>query len=125
MEYFPAEANPEYPFDAVPGEDYLTVAILPMFPPEITITKILLVDGDGGETYDYATCMAAEGGLKPLGQIYGETLRDAGYCYDKYDINGAGNNVHLHPVEYDDYDAVISQLKHIEAVADALVPDDE
>jgi hypothetical protein len=43
----------------------------------------------------------------PLEDIYENTLRDAGYCYDKYDISGAGSNQLIHPIWFSDYDAVV------------------
>ncbi len=36
----------------------------------------------------------------PLEDIYEQTLIDAGYCFDKYDVSGAGSNVHIHPIEF-------------------------
>ncbi len=45
--------------------------------------------------------------IMPLEDIYENTLQDAGYCYDKFDISGAGSNIHIHPVEYGFYDAVV------------------
>jgi len=105
--YFPAEADPSSPGHTGTKADCLAFSVLPMIPPEYSGTRILLVDGDGGDTYDYATCMASDSNVKPLEEIYGETLRDAGYCYDRYDIGGAGSNVHLQPLEYGAYDALI------------------
>jgi hypothetical protein len=39
--------------------------------------------------------------------MYEDALTDAGYCYDIYDISGAGSNVHIHPIWLDDYDCVV------------------
>jgi len=106
-EYFPGRANPSDPDHTGTSSDYFTVSIMPMFPDTYTGVKILLVDGYGRRNYDYAPCMAADDNRKPLEDIYEETLRDAGYCYDKFDISGAGSNIHIHPIEYGQYDAVV------------------
>ena len=47
--------------------------------------------------------------LEPLEDIYERTLVDAGYCYDKYDVAGAGSNIHIHYLctWNTDYDAVV------------------
>jgi hypothetical protein len=107
LEYFPASANPGHPDNDGTREAYFTWSIMPMFPPTYTGIKIMLVDGYGRNNYDYAACMAADDNVKPLEDIYEETLRDAGYCYDKYDISGAGSNIHVHPLQYTDYDCVV------------------
>jgi hypothetical protein len=107
FEYFPAEANPAHPDHEGTREDNFTWSIMPMFPVTYTGPKILLVDGYGRRNYDYSECMAASDNIKPLEDIYEETLRDAGYCFDKFDISGAGSNVHIHPLQYGDYDAVV------------------
>ncbi len=106
-EYFPRSADPSHPDHTGTHEDYFTVSIMPMFAGTTTAPKILLVDGYGRRNYDYAPCMASIENLKPLEDIYEKTLRDAGYCYDKFDISGAGSNIHIHPIEYADYDAVV------------------
>jgi hypothetical protein len=105
--YFPAEADPGHVDHTGGREDYFTFSIMPMFPITYTGVKILLVDGYGRRNYDYTDCMAQADLRPPLEDIYENTLRDAGYCYDKYDISGAGSNIHQHPLQYTDYDAVI------------------
>jgi hypothetical protein len=107
LEYFPGRANPSHPDHDGTVESYFEFQIMPMFPITYTGVKIMLVDGYGRNNYDYAECMAASDNVKPLEDIYEETLRDAGYCYDKFDIRGAGSNVHIHPIQYTDYDCVI------------------
>jgi hypothetical protein len=103
MAYFPAASDPA---EAEGRDDYFNFTILPQYPTAKEAyegPKILLVDGYGRRNYDYTECMAAADNIVPLEDIYEATLRDAGYCYDKYDISGAGSNVHIHPVEYADY----------------------
>jgi hypothetical protein len=75
-----------------------------MYPVDYPGSRILLVDGYGKSNYDYAECMGAVDNSVPLEDIYEQTLVDAGYCFDKYDISGAGSNVHIHPIEFtEDY----------------------
>jgi hypothetical protein len=107
-EYFPARANPGHPdWDGGRGS-YFTFSILPMYPVTHTGPRILLVDGYGRNNYDYSECMAANDNIMPLEDIYENTLRDAGYCYDKYDISGAGSNQHIHPTRFGTfYDAIV------------------
>jgi hypothetical protein len=78
-----------------------------MYPGTYTGPKVLLVDGYGRRNYDYAECVSTDDRYRYLDRIYGETLTDAGYCYDVYDVWGAGSNVHIHPVWFDDYDCVV------------------
>jgi hypothetical protein len=105
--YFPGDADPADPEHTGGREDYFTFSIMPMFPITYTGVKILLVDGFGRRTHDWSPCLEDLNVLRSLEDIYEETLVDAGYCYDKYDISGAGSNVHQHPLQYTDYDAVI------------------
>ena len=107
VEYWPSDANPGDPEHTGTREDYFTFSIMPMFPPDYIGTKVLLVDGYGRNNYDYAECFAAADNVVPLEDIYEQTLVDAGYCYDKYDISGAGSNVHIHPLQYTSYDVVV------------------
>jgi hypothetical protein len=107
FDFFPSDANPNDPDHEGTRENYFTFSILPMFPGDYTGTKILLVDGYGRRNYNYAECMAASDNIEPLEDMYEQTLIDAGYCYDKYDISGAGSNVHIHPLKYTSYDAVV------------------
>ncbi len=95
--YFPARANPNHPDHTGDVNSYFEVSILPMYPPSYTDPKILLVDGYGRRNYDFSQCFARDDSILPLEDIYEMTLRDAGYCYDKFDISGAGSNVHIHP----------------------------
>jgi hypothetical protein len=108
-EYFPTTANPADPDREGGSADYFTFAILPMYPPEYDGVKILLVDGYGRRNYNYAQCFAADDNIEPLEDIYETTLRDAGYCYDKFDILGGGSSLHIHYLctWNTDYDAVV------------------
>jgi hypothetical protein len=88
-------------------DDFFSFSILPRLQPG-NYAKILLVDGYGRRMYDYAECMAQVDSLLPIEDIYEQTLTDLGYCYDKYDISGAGSNAHVQPIEFADYyDCVI------------------
>jgi hypothetical protein len=100
FEYWPNDADPNDPDHTGMREDYFTFSIMPMFPVDYDGAKILLVDGYGRNMYDYTECMAQIDEIVPLEDIYEQTLIDAGYCYDKYDISGAGSNVHIHPIEF-------------------------
>jgi hypothetical protein len=100
IEYWPNDADPNDPDHTGTREDYFTFSIMPMFPIDYDGTKILLVDGYGRTNYDYTECMAQIDERIPLEDMYEQTLIDAGYCYDKYDISGAGSNVHIHPIEF-------------------------
>jgi hypothetical protein len=106
-EYYPPRANPASPYRTGTGEDYLAFSILPMYPEEYEGVKILLVDGYGRRNYDYAPCLEDQSNRVQLELIYSRTLTDAGYCYDVYDISGAGGNMLIHPIWFDDYDAVV------------------
>lgn len=109
--YLPARANPNHPDHTNDVNSYLEVSILPMYPETYQDVKILLVDGYGRRNYDFAQCFASDTLLMPLEDIYEMTLRDAGYCYDKFDISGAGSNIHLHPdfftIDPEMYDAIV------------------
>jgi hypothetical protein len=105
--YFPARANPGHPTHTGNREDYLEFSVLPLFPETYEGTKILLVDGHNRRLYDWSPCLSDLSRQVPLEDIYEQTLTDAGYCSDKYDISGAGSNAQIHPVWFDDYDAVV------------------
>jgi hypothetical protein len=105
--YFPARANPAHPDHDGSSADYFGMSIMPMFPVSYTGVKILLVDGHGRNLYDWSPCLTVIDESYPLEDIYEQTLIDAGYCYDKFDISGAGSNQHIQPVTYTDYDAVV------------------
>jgi hypothetical protein len=95
-EYFPRTADPSSPDHSGTESDYFELSILPLYPPDFEGARILLVDGNNRSYYDYAPCLSRTDRQRPLEDIYGETLTDAGYCYDKYDISGGGSNVHVH-----------------------------
>jgi hypothetical protein len=105
--YFPADADPASDDHTGGRLDYFTFSIMPMYPDTYTGVKIMLVDGYPRNNYDYTNCMAADNNIVPLEDMYENTLIDAGYCYDKYDISGGGSNIHVHPLQYTDYDAVV------------------
>jgi hypothetical protein len=105
--YWPSCADPAHPYRSGDRNDYFTFSILPMFPDTYSGPKVLLVDGYGRHNYDYAQCVGTLDRYISLRKLYEETLTDAGYCYDVYDIGGAGSNVHIHPIWFDDYDCVV------------------
>jgi hypothetical protein len=106
-EYWPARADPAHPEHSGDNDDYFTFSILPMYPETYLGPKVLLVDGHGRQNYDYAACVTTVDRERQLEEIYEETLTDAGYCYDIYDIGGAWSNVHIHPIWLDDYDCIV------------------
>jgi hypothetical protein len=107
--YFPNEADPGDPDHTGTVEDYFEASVLPMYPAEFDGIKILLVDGYGRRNYDYTPCFAVDDSLTALENMYEQSLVDAGYCYDKYDITGGGSNIHVHYLctWNTDYDAVL------------------
>jgi hypothetical protein len=107
IEYFPAEADPAHPYHTGGSGDYLTFSILPIYPPTYTGPTILLVDGYGRTTHNWAQCLEHSDVEEDLEEIYGRTLADAGYCYEVYDISGAWSNVQIQPIWFEDYDAVV------------------
>jgi hypothetical protein len=78
-----------------------------MFPEAYPGPRILLVDGHGRKNYDWSPCLSVIDNYRSVGGIYEQVLTDAGYCYDMYDINGAGGYVHIDPIWLDGYDAVV------------------
>jgi hypothetical protein len=108
-EYYPRSADPSSPNHTGAEKDYFEFSILPLYPADHTDTKILLVDGFGRTEYDYSPCLSRVDNVVPLEDIYMQTLTDAGYCFDKYDISGGGSNVHVHYLctWNTDYDAVV------------------
>jgi hypothetical protein len=107
--YFPAEANPGHPDHTGVRRDYFEFSILPMYPADFTDHKILLVDGFSRTSFDYSECFATPANRVPLRDIYAQTLVDAGYCFDIYDISGAAASEHVHYLctWNTDYDAVV------------------
>jgi FlgD Ig-like domain len=107
LAYMPARANPGHPAHDGTVDDQWHFVILPEFPSTYDGVKILLVDGHNRRLYDYSPCLSTVAKAYMLEDMYENTLRDAGYCYDKYDIEGAGSNVEIHPIWFTDYDAVV------------------
>jgi hypothetical protein len=107
--YFPGEADPAHADHTGLRGDYFEFSILPMYPAGYTDPRILLVDGFTRTSFDYAECFATPENRVPLRDIYTQTLADAGYCFDRYDIGGAGASQHIHYLctWNPDYDAVI------------------
>ena len=107
--YFPAEARPTHPDHTGGRKDYFEFSILPMYPGGFSDPKILLVDGFSRTSFDYSECFATPTNRVPLKDLYEQTLIDAGYCFDRYDIGGAGASDHIHYLctWNTDYDAVI------------------
>lgn len=108
-EYYPRAADPASPYHTGTEKDYFEFSILPAYPPEYIDTRILLVDGFPRREHDFSPCLSNIDDVVQLEEIYEETLTDAGYCYDKYDISGGGSNVHVHYLctWNTDYDAVV------------------
>lgn len=107
--YFPARANPDYPGIQHTAADYFEFTLLPKLSPSYTGPKLLLVDGHGRNLYDWSPCLTVLDDRVPLEDIYEQTLTDAGYCFDKFDISGAGTNQPIHPGlwAFTPYDAVV------------------
>jgi len=105
--YFPVRANPTNPDRDGTEHDYFHFGILPFLSPSYTGPKILLVDGHNRSLYDWSPCVSDLDNLHPLEDYYEQTLQDAGYCFDKFDISGAGSNAHIHPIWFSDYAAVV------------------
>jgi hypothetical protein len=105
--YFPALANPLDSLHTNVAADYFGFTILPKLSPSYTGPKILLVDGHNRNLYDWSPCLTVLDDRVPLEDIYEQTLTDAGYCFDKFDISGAGSNQHIHPTTFGYYDAVV------------------
>ena len=111
VSYYPKTADPMSPHHTGSVSDYLTFSVLPLYPPDYGGTRILLVNGFRTEeahwTYDWAECLANVDKRRSVVSIYEETLTDAGYCYDTYDIGAATTDIGIHPIWFDDYDAVV------------------
>lgn len=107
--FFPGTADPASPYHTGSEDDYFEFSILPLYPSDYTDTRVLVVDGNNRTYYDYAPCLSRVDYTTRLEHIYTKTLTDAGYCFDKYDISGAGSNVHVHYLctWNTDYDAVV------------------
>jgi hypothetical protein len=106
--YYPSDANPGEPDHTGGRGDYLSASVFPLYPATYTNTSILLVDGHGQQAYDFAPCVHSLENVVPSERNYEQAIIDVGYCYDKYDIGGAGANVHIHPIDFaDHYDCVI------------------
>jgi hypothetical protein len=110
--YFPSAADPSDPEHTGGAGDYLTFSVLPLFPDGYSGTRVLLVNGYPSNhyhwAYDWAECLGEMDRRRPLVDLYGQTLTDAGYCYDIYDIGGAGTaGPGIHPAGFDYYNAVI------------------
>jgi hypothetical protein len=111
VSYFPASADPMGPRHTGTADDYLTFSVLPLYPADYTGARILLVNGYRTDqfswAYDWAECLLDLDMRMPVIDMYKRTLSDAGYCHDVYDIGGAGTSMEIHPIWFDDYDAVV------------------
>jgi hypothetical protein len=110
--YFPKEADPSHPDHENSSHAYFSFSLLPAYPVDTDVTTLLLVDGFGDWTYDWDPCLEdlskKYAGLDyGLEDIYEQTLSDAGYVFDKFDILGVGSNVHIHCPSLSAYDGVI------------------
>ena len=107
--YFPVAADPGSSDHTGTRDDYFTFSILPMYPDYYSGVRLLLVDGFMRTAFDYAQCFSSADNRVPLKDIYESVLTDAGYCWDSYDIGGAGASEHIHYLctWNADYDAVI------------------
>jgi hypothetical protein len=107
-EYYPSTADPGSPYHTGCADDYLTFTIMPRYPGTYTGPRILLVDGYGRRNYNWSPCLSVVDNQIELERLYGDVLTDAGYCYDRFDIEGAGSNVNLNPIRFADYyDAIV------------------
>lgn len=106
-EYFPATADPLHPGHTGAAADYFDFSVLPHYPPGYESPKLLLVDGYRSNAHDASPCLGTGPVPILLADLYAEVLDEAGYTYDRYDILGSGGAAHLHPVDYDDYDAIV------------------
>jgi len=111
VEYWPSKADPGHPGHTGTRKDFLpshTMSILPVYPDDYTGVRVLLVDGYPRWGMDYSECMAAsDGRVNRLVEIYEQTITDAGYCFDVYNISGGGSSAHIHPIQYTDYDCIL------------------
>ena len=107
VEYFPATADPGHPSHTGGSKDYFEFSILPIDPDSTDVPKILLVDGNNIRHNDWSPCLSVVDREVVLETIYAQTLTDAGYCFDRFDISGAGTGEHIQPIWLDDYDAVV------------------
>lgn len=112
FEYFPAIADPAHPGHTNSHDDYFSFSILPTEPSILTNTRLLLVDGSGLGVHEWSPCLedvstilsGNDGGLE---DVYEQVLIDAGYCYDKFDIGGAGTSEQIQCPQLRLYDGVI------------------
>ncbi|MGD9401758.1 MAG: FlgD immunoglobulin-like domain containing protein [bacterium] len=108
LEYFPASADPGSPEHIGGRNDYLSFTVLPQYPPEFTGPRLLLVDAYGEGAIDWSPCLeSAGGGRTGLRGIYERVLVDAGYCFDTYDIHGAGTGFAIQCPDFSAYDCVV------------------
>jgi hypothetical protein len=111
-EYLPRQADPNHPAHTGSRHDYFSFSILPLYPETYEGVRVLLVDGGEAAAYDWSPCLKDLTGVTSgrdhgVEDIYERTLTDAGYCFDKFDIAGISNPVHIHCIWFDDYDAVV------------------
>jgi hypothetical protein len=113
LEYFPYAADPGSPDHTGGRSDYFSFSVMPRYPDDYTGPKLLLVDGAGEAAIrDWGPCLdeieTISSGLEHgVEDIYERVLTDLGYCYDKFDIGGAGTHAHIHCIWLGDYDVVI------------------
>ena len=107
--YFPSESEAGHPDHTGLRDNYFEFSILPIYPAGFSDPRILLVDGFTRTSFDYSECFSSAENRVSLRDIYAQTLIDAGYCFDRYDIQGAGASDHVHYLctWNTDYDAII------------------
>lgn len=110
--YLPSQADPQHADHQNSSQAYFSFTVLPAYPPEYSGIRVLLVDAFDDKAYDWDPCLnsveAVYSGLdRGLEDVYEQTLTDAGYCFDKFDVSGGGSNTHIHCIWEDDYDAMI------------------
>ena len=120
LAYWPATADPSTDPPNRPWlNNYREFSILPGVGIGEAPDRILLVDDFGRNDFDYSPCME-ESTILAGENFYEGVLMDLGYCYDKYDVQGASTGLSNEPwdlVTYPDpanpdslvrrYDAVI------------------
>ncbi|MCK4547482.1 MAG: T9SS type A sorting domain-containing protein [Candidatus Eisenbacteria sp.] len=96
--YWPSSADPSEDPPARPWQNnYFEFSILPGSGEDYEEpNRLLLVDDFGRNDYDYHPCME-ESVVISTENFYESVLYDLGYCYDKYDVQGASTGLSNEP----------------------------